>query len=75
MKMSFLDEKEPRGLFQKLLFYNTFIENPCIKHLKNIDLLYELPFYYELNILKISEAFKRYTRSYKIQIIDSKKIL
>ena len=73
--MSFLDEKEPRGLFQELLFYNTFIEKPCIKHLKNIDLPSELPFYYILNILKISKAFKRYRRSYKIQIIDSKKIL
>ena len=29
--MSFGDEKEAKRLFQKLPFYNTFIENPLIK--------------------------------------------
>ena len=38
----------------------------------NIDLLHELPFYDELSIEKISKAFKRYARNYKIEIIDSK---
>ena len=36
--MKFGDENEAKRLFQKLPFYNTFIEKPCIKHLKNIDL-------------------------------------
>ena len=70
--MSFGDKKEAKRLFQKLPFYNTFIEKPKIKHLKNIDLLHELPFYDELNIQKISKAFKRYASGYKIEIIDSK---
>ena len=33
------------------------------KSSKNIDLLHELPFYGELNIVKISQAFKRYARN------------
>ena len=35
-------------------------------------MLHELPFYDELSIDKISKAFKRYARSYKIEIRDSK---
>ena len=59
-------------MFQELSFYNTFIEKPRIKHLKNMDLLHELPFYDELNIVKTSKAFKGYARSYNIETIDSK---
>ena len=54
--MSFWNEKE---LFQELPFYNTFIENPKIKHLSNIKLLYELPFFNELSVVEISKAFRR----------------
>ena len=68
--MSFWDEKEAKRLFQKLSFY-VLIEKPHIKHLKNIDLLHELPFYGELSIKQIS----RYARSYRIGIIDSKDLL
>ena len=35
-------------------------------------MLYELPFYDELSVAEISKAFKRYARSYKIEIIDTK---
>ena len=66
-------KKKAKTLFQKLLFYNVLIEKPRIKRLKNIDLLHELPFYNELSILKISEAFKRYVRSYRVEIIDPKR--
>ena len=45
------------------------------KRLQNIDLLHELPFYDKLSIEKISEAFKRYAKSYRIEIIDSKDAL
>ena len=65
--MSVWNEKEAKTLFQELLFYNVLIEKPCIKRLKNIYLLHEPPFYDELNIVKISQAFKRYERSYKIE--------
>ena len=42
--MSSWDEKEAKGLFQELPFYNILIEKPHIKYLKNINLLHELPF-------------------------------
>ena len=64
--MSFWDEKEAKRLFQELVFYNVLIEKPYVKRVKNIDLLNELPFYNKLSIVKISQAFKKYTRSYKI---------
>ena len=72
IKVSYWNEKEAKRLFQELSFYNSLIEKPHIKPLKNIDLLYELPFYDKLSIVKISEAFKRYARSYKVEIVDSK---
>ena len=59
-------------MLKELPFYNAPIENPYIKRLNNIDLLLELPFYNELSISKISKAFKRYARSYNIEVIDSK---
>ena len=61
-----------KRLFQKIPLYNALIEQLCIKHLKNIDLLHELPFYGKLSITKISKAFKGYARNYKLDIIDSK---
>ena len=68
MKMSFWNEKEAKKLFQKLPFYNTPTEKLYIKRLNNINLLDDLPFYNELGIAK---AIKGYTRSYRIEIIDS----
>ena len=53
-------------------FYNTFIERPEMKKLSNIKLLQELPFYDELNIVKNSNAFSGYARSYKVDIVDKK---
>ena len=38
--------------FKELPFYNKHIEKPKTKRLKNIDLLSELPFYEELNVIK-----------------------
>ena len=70
--MSFWDEKEAKRLFQELPFYNFLIQKSRIKHLNNIDLLHQIPFYDELSIAKISHALKRYARNYKIEIIDSK---
>ena len=36
------------------------------------ELLHELPFFDELSVVEISTAFKRYARSYKVEMIDSK---
>ena len=67
--MSFWDEKEAKRLFEELPFYNTLIEKPyTLIHLNNMDLLCELPFYNELNIVKTSKAFKAYARSYRTEV-------
>ena len=69
-KNEFWDEKDAKELFQMLPFYNALIEKPKIKHLSNLELLHELPFYDELSVVEILKAFKRYARSYKIEIIQ-----
>ena len=68
--MSFWDTIE---LFQIIQFYNVLIEKSKINHSSNIELLHELPFYDELSVVEIPKAFKRYARSYYVEIIDSKK--
>ena len=71
-KIEFWNEKETKDLSEILPFYNALIETPKIKHLSNIELLHELLFYDELSVVKISETFKGYARSYKIEIIEPK---
>ena len=55
--------------FKELTFYNKHIKKPW---LKNIDLLSELPFYEELNVIKTNHAFRGYAMSYKVEIIENK---
>ena len=66
----FCNEKEVRNLFQTLPFYN--VEKLEIEKLSNGELLHELPFYDELSVAEILKAFKRYARSYKVEIVDHK---
>ena len=54
MKMNFWNTKK---LFQILPFYNAFIRKQKIKHLSNIKLLHEFPFYDELSLVKKSNTF------------------
>ena len=61
--------------FKELPFYYEFMEKQKIKRLKNIDLLAELSFYDQLNIIKTDQAFKWYARSYKIEILDKKDLI
>ena len=61
--------------FKKLPFFNASIEKPKIKRLKNVDLLAELPFYNQLNIIKTDPAFKGYARSNKVEIVDKKDLI
>ena len=61
-KNKFWKEKEAKELFQMLPFYNALIEKPKLKHLSNILLLHELPFYDKLSVVEIS-------RSYKVEVI------
>ena len=55
--------------FKELPFYNKPIKQPKAKRLKNIDRLAELPFYKQLDVIKINQAFRRYTMLYKVEII------
>ena len=71
----FWNEKKAKNLFQALPFYNVLIKKREIKRLSNIELLHELPFYDELSITEFSKAFKRYARSYKVEIVDHKDLL
>ena len=61
--------------FKELPFFNVSIEKPKIKHVKNVDLLAEQPFYDQLNIIKTDQAFKGYARSYKVEIVDKKDLI
>ena len=61
--------------FKELSFYNKPIEQPKIKPLKNIDLLTELPFYEQLNIIKTNQAFRGYAMLYKVEIVEIKDLI
>ena len=50
-------------------------DKPKIKRLKNIDLLAELPFYNQLNIIRSDHAFSGYAMSYKVEIVDKKDLI
>ena len=56
--------------FKELPFYSKPIEKPKVKRLKNIDQLAELPFYEQVNVIKTNQAFRGYTMSYKVEIIE-----
>ena len=58
--------------FKDLPFYKTYIEKTKIKRLKNTDLLSELSFYEELNIIKTNHDFRGYSMSYKIEIVEKR---
>ena len=61
--------------FKELPLYSNHIEKPKIKHLKNIYLLSELPFYEELNVIKTNHAFREYLMSYKVETIEKKDLI
>ena len=57
---------------KELPFYNKHIKKPKIKRLKNTDLLSELPFYEELNVIKTNHAFRGYAMSCKAELVEKK---
>ena len=62
-KQKFLDVI---NYFKGLPCYNTYIEKPKIKRLKNIDLFSEFPLYGELSVVETNKAFRWYAMSYKV---------
>ena len=53
-------------------FYNTPIEKPKVKRIKNIDRSVELPFYQQLSVIKTHQAFRGNAMSYKVEKIEKK---
>ena len=70
--MTVLSEIDTVEHFKGLPFYKKPIEKPKIKQLKNIDRLVELPFYKQLSVTKLNQAFQGYAMSYKVELIDKK---
>ena len=70
--MSVLSKIDTLEHFKELHFYNEFIEKPKIKCLTDINLLAEQPFYEQLSIIKVSQAFQGYAMSYKVEIVEKK---
>ena len=42
--------------------------------MKNYELLRELPFYDDINISRKERAFRGYTKTYKVEVIDNKSL-
>ena len=61
--------------FKEIPFCNVSIDKPKIKRLKNVDLLAELSFYHQLNIIKTDHAFSGYAMSYKVEIVDKNDVI
>ena len=59
--------------FKELPFYNTYIEKPNITEVINIDLLSQLLFYEELNVVQTDHTFKGYAASNKVELIEKKR--
>ena len=67
-----LDNKQ---ILKILPFYNVlidFIKSDAVKKFNNVELMSKLPFHKDLSVEEISEAFKRYAKSYRVQIVDKK---
>ena len=58
--------------FKELTFYNKPIEKPKVKRLKSIDQLAELPFYEQLNVIKMNREFRGYAMSSNVEIVKRK---
>ena len=49
-----------------------FVKSDAVKKFNNVELMRKLPFYKDLDVKEINEAFKRYTKSYRVEIVDKK---
>ena len=58
--------------FKEHSFHNKHIEKPKVKCFKNNDLLTELPFYEDLNVIKTNHVFRGYAISYEVKLVEKK---
>ena len=66
---------ENKQLLKMFPFYNMlidFVKSDAVKKFSNVKLLSELPFYKDLGVREISEALKRYVKSFGVEIVDRK---
>ena len=63
-----------KKLLQEQAFYKQPIMKPRIKKLINQELLRQLPFYDEVNILRNERTFRGYAKIYKVKIINNRKL-
>ena len=61
------------NLLEQLPFYGKTIK-PRVKKLSNFELLLELPFYGEINISRKERAFKKYAKTYQVEIINNESL-
>ena len=64
-----------KELLKILPFYNSFIDMTEIKTLSKVHLMKESPFYDELKIVKINNAFSGYEGTYKSEIVDKRDVV
>ena len=58
-----------------LPFYNVlidFVKSNAVRKFNNVELMSKLPFYKDLSVEEISEAFKRHAKSYRVETVDKK---
>ena len=73
--MTILSKINEANYLKELPFYNASIGKPKIKRLTNINLLAKLHFYKQLSVIKTDQTFSGYARSYKVEMVEKKKIL
>ena len=62
--MIFSDEKETKRLLKEQSLFNIPIEKPKTKKLNNVDMLNELPFYDESNIVKTEKSILKICKKF-----------
>ena len=73
--MTISSKNNDANYFKELPFFNVSIQKPKIKPLKNVDLVAELPFYDQLNIIRTKQALSGYAMSFKVEIVDKKDLI
>ena len=63
-----------KKLLQEQPFYKQPIKKPRIEKLSDQELLRELLFYDDINILRNERTFRGYAKTYKVEVINNRKL-